>query len=442
MREDEREALAARALQAAGGDSEVVVADIDRALTRFTQNAIHQNVATTNTTLRVRTVIDGRTGVAATNALGDEALAGTIARAKTIAALAPRDDEAPPLAYHPSVALPAGAYDEATAAASPEWRARIAAEVFAVAERDGLWAAGYVSTEREGVTLANTRGTLASFDGTRCALNIKANGPHATGYAEYYGNSLGALDGAGAAEIAASKVRLGRDPEPIEPGHWTVILEPPAFGELLAYLIDHFSAQSYDEGSSFLSAGLDRRYANENVTIHDDRAHALFAGVPFDDEGYPTRTVPLLERGVARNVVTDARYAQRLGFENTGHALPAPNPHGPEARHLVVAAGTKSLGQLIAETERGLLVSRFWYIRPVDQRRTIVTGMTRDGTFLIENGALVRGVRNMRFNQSILAALAAAEFADRQARTGGYAYAIVTPAVKIEGFHFTSGTDF
>jgi predicted Zn-dependent protease len=437
-----REALAARVLELAGGESEVVVGDVDRGLTRFTQNAIHQNVAATNTTLRVRTVESGRTGVAATNVLGDEGIAATVARAKAIAALAPRDDEAPEIQRSHPVPAPAAAYDGATADAAPERRARIASDIFSVAERDGFWAAGYVSTERHGVTIANTRGTLASFDGTVCALNVKANGAASTGFAEYYGNAVGAIDGSELGAVAAAKVRLGSDPQTVAPGNWTVILEPPAFGELLSYLCDHFSAQSYEEGSSFLSGGLERRYASENVTLLDDHAHPLFAGIPFDDEGVPTQKVPLLERGIARNVVTDARYAKRLGLPNTGHALPAPNAHGPQVRHLVVASGEKSLERLIAETARGLLISRFWYIRPVDHRRTIVTGMTRDGTFLIENGALVGGVRNLRFNQSILAALSSVEFSDRQVRSGGYSYRVVTPAAKIESFAFTSTTDF
>ena len=221
-----------------------------------------------------------------------------------------------------------------------------------------------------------------------------------------------------------------------------MILEPAAFGELLAYVTDHFSAQSYDEGSSFFSGALGNAFAGENVTIVDDFAHPLHAGMPFDYEGSPTQRVVLLDRGKANAVVTDVAWAKKLDRPNTGHGLPAPNGWGPQPRNVVVEPGTKSVEQLIAETKRGLLVSRFWYIRPVDQRKTIVTGMTRDGTFLIENGKLAGGVRNMRFNQSILEALAHCEFANAQARTGGYSYSIVVPAAKIDGFRFTSLTDF
>ncbi len=443
MDKREREALALRVLTAAGkGEVEAIVWDTQSGLTRFTHNAIHQNLAERDTEVRVRAIVDGRTGVAVTNDVGDASLSAAVARARAMAAFAPRDDDPPGLTANDEPAAPAGAFVAATAAASPADRARIAADVFATAESAGLWAAGYVTTSRTGVTIANSSGTLVSFDGTGCGLNVKQNGPDASGFAERYGNDLAVLDGTAAGSAAAAKARLGANPAPVKPGAWTVILEPAAFGDLLAPLIDHFSARAYDEGSSFLSGGLDRAYAGSNVTVADDFAHPLFAGRPFDFEGYPTRQLPLLANGVAKNVVTDAYWAKRLKRPNTGHGLPAPSAGGPQALHVVVSGGDKPLDRLIAETQHGLLVTRLWYIRTVDPRTTIVTGMTRDGTFEIENGAVTRGVRNMRFNQSILEALRHAEFGATQARTAAYACSIVTPPVKLEAFTFTSTTDF
>ncbi len=442
MDEAAREDVAARVLALAGGESEAIVYDSDVGLTRFTQNAIHQNLAERDTSIRLRTLVDGRTGVAATNDLSDAGLRAVVARAQTIAELAPHEPNAPPLSHSPRVTAPRGAFDPAVAAATPERRAQIAADVFRVAEAGGVWVAGYVTTERSGTTLANTRGTRASYDATTCGLNVKASGADASGYAEFYGRTLAGLDGARVATTAVGKAGSAAAPQAVEPGAWTVILEPPAFGELASYLIDHFSAQTYDEGSSFLSDGLERRYAGERVTLDDNFAHPLHAGMPFDYEGVPTHRLSLLERGLAKGVVTDATWSKRLSLPDTGHAEPAPSADGPQARHIVIAEGEQSLAALIAGTQRGLLVSRFWYIRPVDRRRTIVTGMTRDGTFLIENGRVGRGVRNMRFNQSILEALAGAEFADTQALTAGYSYSMVVPAVKMEGFHFTSVADF
>ena len=442
MDERAREALAARALALAGGMTEAIVTDSDLGLTRFTHNAIHQNIAERDTVVRVRTIADARTGVASTNDASDAGLAAVVQRAKTIATFATQEPQRPELIASPRSRSPARAYDDATASAGPELRARVAADVFRVAERANLWAAGYVMTERSGITVANTCGTMQSFDGTSCGVNVKANGTDATGFSEYHGNVAGELDGTRVATVAVEKARRGAVPRGVEPGAWTVILEPAAFGELLSYLIGHFSAQSYVEGSSFLCDGLERRYTGKALTLADDYAHPLFAGMPFDFEGVPTHRLPLLECGTSGHVVTDAAYAKQLGLPDTGHAQPAPSAYGPRARNPVVSGGERTVEELIAQTRRGLLVSRFWYIRPVDVRRTIVTGMTRDGTFLIEDGAIARGVRNMRFNQSILEALSNAEFSDRQVRTGGYSYEMVVPAAKLEGFHFTSTTDF
>jgi predicted Zn-dependent protease len=443
MRSDVREALASRVIAFGSGELlEAIVHEDDVGLTRFTHNAIHQNVASADAVVRVRAVTGNRSGVAETNDLSDAALQATVRRARAMTEFAPQDAGFPGLGCNRDITAPAGAFVAATAEASPAVRASVVAGITRVAERDGLWAAGYVTTSRAAVTIANSNGTLVSFDQTGCGLNVKQNAADATGFAEIVGNDVALLDGAHAGEIAAAKARSGAAPAPVDPGPWTVILEPPAFGELLAYLAPHFSAQSFDEGSSFASEGLERTYAGENVTLLDDFAHPLHAGMPFDFEGYPTRRVTLLEAGVAREVVTDATWAKRLDRPNTGHGLPAPNAHGPWPRHLVVEAGEKPVEQLIAETARGLLITRFWYIRPVDQRKTIVTGMTRDGTFLIENGKIAHGVRNLRFNQSILEALRNAEFSSRQVRSGGYSYSIVVPAAKISGFRFTSLTDF
>jgi len=443
MDRGQREALALKTIGfAADTPAEAIVLDEDAGLTRFTHNAVHQNLAHRNASVRIRTLAGGRTGVAATNALDDASLRAMVARSREIGAVAPRDDGTAPLVEHAQPPLPPGAYVEATATATPERRAGIAADIIATAERNALWAAGYVRTGYSGITVANSAGALLSFDRTSCALNVKQNAADSSGFAEAYANDVAALDGKHAGDVAADKALRAAAPIAVEPGVWTVILEPAALGELFSYLAGHFSAQAYDEGSSFVSGSLGALCAGKNVTLADDFAHELHRGMPFDFEGYSRRQMQLVTGGVATGVVTDAYWARRLGRRNTGHGMPAPSPSGPQALHLVVSGGEKNVERLIAETKRGLLISRFWYIRPVDQRKTIVTGMTRDGTFLIENGTLGPGVRNMRFNQSILEALKYAEFSHGQVRTEGYSYSIALPAVKFERFAFTSLTDF
>jgi PmbA protein len=438
-----REALAARVLEGSPADeTEVILFDSDARFARFTHNAIHQNLAAADVVVRVRAIIDRRTGVASTNDLSRASLDRTVARASELARLSPRDEHLAPLVEAPRARAARDAYSPTTADASADLRAGIARRIFDVAERDGLWAAGFVTTGSAAVTLANSRGTVQSFDGTDCGISVKQNARDSSGYAECFATDVARLDGDLTATVAARKATRSAAPLPVEPGEWTVILEPPAFGELVAFIASHFSAQSYDEGSSFFSGRLGETFAGDNVTIVDDVAHPLNPAMPFDFEGTPTQRVPLFDRGVASNVVTDAAWSAKLGRENTGHALPAPNAEGPLPSHVVVQPGTKPLEQLIAETHRGLLVSRLWYVRTVDQRQTTLTGMTRDGTFLIEGGEVGRGVRNMRFNHSLLEALRNAEFARDLVRTGSYHYSMVVPAVKIAGFHFSSTTEF
>lgn len=443
MDAEARRALAARVLERSRADAtEAMILSDHRALTRFTHEFVHQNVDIENVTIRVRAIVDGRSGVASTSAAGDAAIDAVVQRAAEIAAFAPRPDDVPVLAHEAAHAAAPAAYVDATAAATAEQRANVAAAIFEQATSNGCWCSGYVTTAEAGVTIATTAGAHASFDGTEAGANVKMTAGDSTGFAEYYAPDARGLDGAALGSRAAQKARASADPVAVEPGDWTVILEPAAFGELVAFLGSHFSAQSYDEGSSFLSGRLDERVMGAGVTIRDDYAHPLHPDAPFDYEGNAKQRVTLIDDGVARTVLTDSAWSRKLGRPNTGHGLPAPNAQGPYPLDLVVDPGTAALDELIAGTKRGLLVTRLWYVRIVDQRRTILTGMTRDGTFLIEDGKIARGVRNLRFNQSLVDALNSCTLSNDQHRTGGYSYSLVAPAVKFDRFTFASTTDY
>lgn len=443
MDADERRALAARVLERSHADAtEAIVSGTRRALTRFTHEAVHQNVDVEDVTIRVRTIAGGRTGVATTNGRDDRSLDDAIERALAAAAVAPQPDEPPVLAGPAAVTAPAGAYVEATARAGARERAAVATRVFEHATAAGYWCSGYVATSSGGVTIATSAGAELSYDGTECGANVKMTAGDSTGFAEYHGTDVRGLDGDALGARAAAKARDSSAPVSVDPGEWTVILEPAAFGELAIFLADHFSAQAFDEGSSFLSGRLGERVLGANVTIRDDFADPLHPDAPFDWEGTPKERPTLIENGVARTVLTDRTWARRLARPNTGHALPAPNARGPYPADLVVDPGSAALEELIAGTARGLLVTRLWYVRVVDRRRLILTGMTRDGTFLIENGRVRGGVRNLRFNQSLAEALSACAFSRERARTGGYAYATVVPAVKFDRFTFASTTAY
>jgi PmbA protein len=442
MTPDERVAIAGAVLARSRADGTEVNVETSRlGLTRFTHEAVNQNVDQTNTSVRVRAVIDGRVGIAATNALDAAALEAVAARAVEIALLAPRESIPPLLAGSNAVTVPAGAFIPATAAAGPDERARVAGTIFGHAT-DGLWSSGYAMTSSRGLTIATSSGARLSFEGTDAGANVKMSGPDSTGFAECYSRDVSTLDGTALGARSARIARETRAPLAVDPGDWTVILAPAAAGELLRFLALHFSAESYGDGSSFIAGKLGTPVLSKNVTLLDDFSHPLNPGMPFDFEGFPTQRTTLIAAGVANDVVTDSTWAQRLGRPNTGHALPAPNSNGPQSNYTVLEAGTKSLETLVAETKRGLLITRLWYVRIVDQRTALLTGMTRDGTFLIENGTLKGGVRNMRFNASIVAALNDCELGDTQARTGSYHYSLVTPAIKFNHFHFASASPY
>jgi PmbA protein len=439
MHAEDRLALAEAVLARSRADAtEVTVIATHQALSRFTHETIHQNVDEADVLVQVRAIADGRAGIATTNVRDDAALDDVVRRAAEIASFAPRESIPPVVASEADAGTPAGAYVARTAHAAADERARIADAIFAHARAGGLWSAGYVKNEDEGITIATSAGARMSFAGTAAGANVKMNGPDATGFAERYATDIAALDGDAIGARAARKAAAARAPLAVEPGDWTVILEPAAFGELLAFFSGYFSAEAYTEGSSYLSGRLGECVAGTNVTIRDDFAHPLNPGMPFDFAGVPTQRLALIERGVAANIVTDQTWAQRLGCPDTGHSVPRGASSGPQPLHLVVDPGTRSYDDLIAATKRGLLVTRFWYVRYVDQRRSIVTGMTRDGTFLIENGVVSRGVHNMRFNVAIGDLLGACDVGSDQARTGSYGYSLVTPSVAFERFHFAS----
>jgi predicted Zn-dependent protease len=442
MTADERRAVARAVLARSRADAaEVTVEAKQTALTRFTHEAVSANIDQTDTVVRVRAIVDGRIGTAATNRFEPAALDALADRAREIAMLAPRESVTPVLSDATGITAPPGAYVPATAAAAPDVRAGIAGAIFRHAASD-LWSSGFAMTAGHGITIVTSRGAEVAFDGTDAGANVKMNGADSTGFCERYSTDVAALDGDALGREAARIAQQTRGPIAVDPGDWTVILAPAAFGELLRFLTEHFAAEAYGDGSSFITGKLGHPVLGSNVNICDDFAHPLNPGMPFDYEGFPTQRVTLVADGIARAIVTDSTWARRLDLPNTGHAVEPPGSGGPDPGFTVVAPGTKSLQTLIAETARGLLITRLWYVRSVDVRTVLLTGMTRDGTFLIEDGKITRGVHNMRFNESIVNALRDCELSDTQVRTGGYRYSLVTPAVKFSHFRFASASPY
>ena len=421
-------------------ETELILTSQDLALSRITHNVIHENLIERDRALNVRAVVGNRVGIASTNELDRDGIRTAVARAIEIARVSPVDEEFPGLpTAGPAIQPLDWAYDTATASLTAAERAAAVADIVRVMVKHKLTAAGYVSTSSGSVAIANSKGIRQFFRSTDSAINIKAMGDDSSGYAEGYSRRFADLNASQLGEKAAKRAVAGHNPGSVDPGEYTVILEAPAFREYLVYLSwTGFGAMPFAEGASFMTGHIGERIVGDNVSIGDDFSHPIGAGMPFDFEGVSRQPVSLIDKGVARGVVYDSYYAAKLKHANTGHALPAPNSYGPLPLNIVVAPGTKSADDLIRETKRGLLVCRTWYIRLVDKLQTIITGMTRDGFFLIEDGEIVRGLRNMRFNESIVGALSRCELAKDLVRSESH----VLPACRIDGFRFSSGTSF
>ena len=431
---------AARALGVA--EIEAIVAGSDEALTRFAHNAIHQNVAERTTHLSVRPVIGGRTARAATNRLSRDAIREVVAEAIAITKLTEPDEDLPPLAG-PADYQGVERWFEATARATPEERARAVAEAIHAVEAAGQTAAGIYSTGESAFSLLNSRGVLARHTETMARFSITAMAADSSGWAKASACDLAALNPLELALTAARKAAQSTAPRELPPGRYTVILEPAAVLDLTGQMFPDFSATAIRDGRSFLSDRIGKQIFGENITIHDNACHPLQSGPPFDGEGVPRKRLTLVERGVVREVAYSRQAAALTGAAPTGHGFPLPNEFGEAPTNIVIAGGETSLEQMVASTDRGILVTRLWYIREVDPYEKIFTGMTRDGTFLIEGGRVTAGVRNFRFNQGLIEMLSNVEALSAPVRASGEeTYDMVAPAMKLRDFNFTETTRF
>jgi len=438
-------ALAERVLHLAEGagatEAEVLVAAGDEALTRFANSEIHQNVAETDIRVNLRFVRGARVGVASSGRTDDEALRELAATAGRIAAVAEKTPDWPGLPAAPPPEPVVGAFAAGTAEASPELRAAAIRAVIAAADRTGVAAFGSFATGVETVAVATTSGLRVAESRTSARLLAVAMGPdNGTGYGEAAAVDATTIDGAAVGQEAAEKARRSVRPVDLPPGEHPVFLEEHAVVDLLDQLgYVGFSGLAVEEGRSFFEPG--RRVANELVTIVDDARDPAGMPASFDYEGVPTRRVVMLEAGVCREVVHDAATAARAGVASTGHGLPAPNPWGPFPLHAAMAAGSTPRADVLAGLRDGLLVTRFHYTNVVHPKLVVITGMTRDGTFLVRDGEIVGPVRNLRFTQSYLDALAAVEAVSAERRLlKGEMGAVLVPALRIGSWRFTGAT--
>jgi len=422
--------------------TEVVILVGDQALTRFANSTIHQNVYETDASVRIRVVLGKKIGVAGTNNLSDQALAETLEHALAIARFQPENPDFQSLPGPlpiPQVTV----FSEATAGCTPEQRAKGVGAICLQARAKGVIASGALTTAVLEVTVANSLGTFAYFTTTKADINTVIMSDNSAGYAADLALDVNDLDFEAIGAEALTKCVRSQNPCVLEPGQYPVILEPYAvedFIQMMSYI--GFSAVAMQEGRSFMVGKIGQQIVDPRVSIWDDGLDQAGLPQPFDFEGVPKQRVELITNGVAKGVVYDSYAAGKEGKQSTGHALPAPNTFGPFPLNSFFSPGDATVEEMIKSTKRGLYVTRFHYTRPVEPTKVVITGMTRDGTFLIENGEIAYPVKNLRFTQSYLEALNAVEAIGKKLRLlEGFGTTSV-PALKLSAFTFTGATEF
>ena len=443
MTADELLTTAERVLAIVGADAEaeVTVSAGPEALTRFATSFIHQNVADSARSVQLRVALDGRVAEATANQTDEASLRRLVRATVDAARLQPVDPGWPGLAPAADAAA-VDHWDDATASADPAERAeRVAGFVSAA---DGLETAGYCSTTGTHIAFANTAGQRLTGRATTAELDGIARTASSDGSARAASVRLSDLDGAECGQEAARRARDSADASDLEPGRYEVVLGPSCVVNILSFLALYgFNGRAVEEGRSF--AVLGEAQFDDRITLVDDVSHPMAVGVGFDAEGTPKQRVELVRAGVTSSLVHDRRTAKALDQASTGHAVAGAGTIGAIPANLVLEPGSPPADELVAGIGRGLLVTDFWYTRILDPRTQVVTGLTRNGVWLVEDGRIVRPVTNLRFTQSYLEALSPGSVrgvgSDLTLIAGGTfgigAYAV--PSLHLASWNFTGG---
>jgi predicted Zn-dependent protease len=437
---DDARALAKATLgYVTGADqASVYVGFDDTAYSRFGSNYVTQNLAETSGIVQVTFVKDKRQGTASTNDTSEAALRAVAAAAAEIAMRTPPNTEFVSLATPAPIApAPAGSAYESTANATPDSRIDKLQLVFARMKQSGLGSAGFTTTQRQSYAVVNSLGVDAAIDQTYSGIEIKAIAPRTSGFAEAFSRDYDAIDAAERADHAAVKATISEDPAEISPGTYVCVLEPPAFVDCMNNVLGGMNASDVlDDKDSWMVGRIGKAVLSPNLTVVDDWSNPLYANAPFASDGAPTKKVTLVEKGVVRDYVSSTYYANKFKIPNTGHdGFPS---------NAIVMPGTKSRAELIASIERGVLISRTWYTRLVDPRQLTITGLTRDGVYLIENGKLTKTLKNFRFFTSMLVALADIELGNKlyRAESADTNGTYLVPDAKIAKFTLSTPESF
>ena len=438
--------------QSKAEQTEVSLVNHDQALTRFANNYIHQNVSESDSSVAIRVAFGKKIGTAATNSLNLKEIENTLAWAEKIAQFQKENED--------FVSFPKAKQSEykrmkthnaKTVEFSAMDRAEAVKGIVKVAEDNSLNTFGSVSNGLAEICIGNSLGVFAYALAGDLFCNIVMSGENSTGYAQAGTRNVSAIDFEELAHSAAQKAIMSGNPGEIAPGKYTAIFEPLAASEFLDYLAYYsFNGKMFHEGRSFLSEKLGSKIVDQRITVVDDPFSRRGFSFPFDFEGVPKKRLVLINKGIAKNVVYDSLTALKRKKKSTGHGLGGPNPFGPVPLNLVMKPGSETLADMVRKTKRGILVTRFHYTNVIDPHKLTFTGMTRDGTFLIENGKISKGLKNLRFTENIIDVLNRVEALSKDsvlvASDPGYGSRFATgtevPAIKVRDFTFTSATEF
>ena len=424
--------------------TEAILLTEDSSLSRFAISAIHQNVAERNQTIVLRVVLGKRIAVVTTNILKPSSVKKSLQKAISLAQVQQPNDEFISLPG-PKLLHEVDTFSKNIRRLTSDQKAKMIKGILTMAKGKGLKASGAFSNGEVELAVVNSLGVEAYQKFSDLFLHLIVANEKSSGYAGVVTRDPNQLDMDALVQEAVRKT-TGEEPIQIEPGEYEVILEPYAVSELLSFLgYLGFHALAVQEGRSFFSNRFGEKMVDEKVTIYDDGLDSGGLQVPFDFEGVPKKRVTFFERGVAKEVTYDSFTAGRDGKESTGHGLIAPNTAGPIPVNLFMVGGESSLEEMIKSVRKGIYVTRFHYSNVVEPMKAVITGMTRDGTFLINEGEITRPIKNLRFTESILKALSQVTAISKERRicSEGTVYSrrfvtgTVAPAIKIEGFNFS-----
>ncbi|MCC7430369.1 TldD/PmbA family protein [bacterium] len=421
-------------------ETEISYLNFENSLTRFSNNFITQNVVKKSDSVSILLVKNGKTNRVDVNSFDDQTIQTAIKKGMEILELSKEHDDFLPLPQKQVYQKIPHSFYKNTATFSPEERAEAIAFSVGKTQAKGLQAAGIFSTTSTNFGVANSNGVFAFHNKTNAEFSLTTNSETSYGWANSTAHDVSKIKLQETTETAIQKCLSSQNPQSIDAGDYDVILEPTAFANILGYLNwNAFGTLAFLENRSFLSGKLGEKIFGENVTVFEDPYDEIFPGTSFDFEGMPKKTVKLVEKGVAKEMVQDRYTAQKMQTKSTGHALPFPNNAGPFPTSVKFYGGNSSLQEMIETTERGLLVTHFHYTNTLDHFNLILTGMTRDGLWLVENGKITKPVKNLRFTDSMVRVLNNVELLSKEVFFANGS--LVCPAAKVKNFHFSSKTE-